>query len=82
VGIADTLITNAIAQTIKGGIPVYIYPVDQRVGDIVTELPNGKKLTLHSRKIDLEQVEKLRKMDGITVLSHPNEILEVVKNIS
>ncbi len=27
-GIADTLITNAVAQAVKGGIPVYIVPVD------------------------------------------------------
>lgn len=27
-GIADTLITNAVAQAVKGGVPVYIVPVD------------------------------------------------------
>ena len=81
VGIADTLITNAIAQTMKGSVPVYVYPVDQKPGEVVTILPNGKKLTLKSRKIDLEQVERLRQMDGLTVLSHPVKILEVIKNL-
>ncbi|NHI92382.1 MAG: archaeoflavoprotein AfpA [Candidatus Lokiarchaeota archaeon] len=78
-GIADTLITNAISQTMKGNIPVYVYPVDQKEGELTTILPNGKKLTLKSRKIDLQHVENLRKMDGIEVLSHPNEILEIIK---
>ena len=78
-GIADTLITNAIAQTMKGGVPVYVYPVDQKEGELVTILPNGKKLTLNSRDIDLKHVETLRKMDGIHVLSHPNGILDVIK---
>src|SRR3990170_5488303 len=27
-GIADTLITNAVAQAVKGGVPVFIVPVD------------------------------------------------------
>ena len=78
-GIADTLITNAVAQTMKGGVPVYVYPVDQKEGELVTVLPNGKKLTLKSRDIDLQHVETLRKMKGIHVLSHPNEIQDVIK---
>jgi len=78
-GIADTLITNAVAQTMKGGVPVYVYPVDQKEGELVTILPNGKKLTLKSRDIDLKHVDTLRKMKGIEVLSHPNEIQDIIK---
>ncbi len=37
-GIADTLITNAIAQAVKGGVPVFIVPVDI-AGFIETEMP-------------------------------------------
>ncbi|NVM04847.1 MAG: archaeoflavoprotein AfpA [Candidatus Helarchaeota archaeon] len=80
-GIADSLITNAIAQTMKGGIPVYVYPVDQKAGEFTTILPDGKKLNLKSRKLDLEIVEKLRKMEGIFILSHPNEIIKVVEEL-
>lgn len=80
-GIADSLITNAVAQTLKGGVPVYVYPVDQKPGEVVTILPDGKKFTLKSREVDLKHVETLRKMEDLTVLSHPDEILEVVKNI-
>jgi len=78
-GIADTLITNCVAQTIKGFVPVYIFPVDQRPGDITTTLPNGQKLKLRMRKIDLKNVELLRNMEGITVLSHPKEIIKVIE---
>lgn len=80
-GIADSLITNAIAQTMKGGIPVYVYPVDQKEGDFTTILPDGKKLTLKSRKLDLELVEELRVMEGLFVLSHPKEIIEVIEKL-
>ncbi len=37
-GIADTLITNAVAQAAKGGVPVYIVPVDIS-GDIESRMP-------------------------------------------
>lgn len=37
-GIADTLISNAVAQAAKGGVPVYIVPVDI-AGDIESRMP-------------------------------------------
>lgn len=73
-GIADNLITNCVAPTIKGGTPVYIYPVDQHPGSQLTEGPNGEQITITTRQIDVENAERLRKMEGITVLSHPSEI--------
>lgn len=73
-GIADSLITNCVAQTIKGGTPVYIYPVDQKPGSQLTEGPKGEQITITTRQIDLENTERLHRMEGITVLSHPSEI--------
>jgi archaeoflavoprotein AfpA len=73
-GIADSLITNCVAQTIKGGTPVYIYPVDQKPGNLVTIGPKGEQITITTRQIDLENTERLREMEGITVLNHPAEI--------
>ncbi|NJD52915.1 MAG: archaeoflavoprotein AfpA [Candidatus Methanoperedens sp.] len=78
-GISDTLLSNAAAQAMKAKVPVYIFPADQTKGDIVTDLPGGKKLTLTMRDIDLDAVEKLRKMRGITVLRNPDEIREIVQ---
>lgn len=37
-GIADTLVTNAVAQAIKGNVPVYIVPVDIE-GHIESKMP-------------------------------------------
>jgi len=78
VGISDTLLSNAAAQAMKARVPVYIFPADQKKGDIVTDLPGGKKLTLTMRDVDLEAVDKLRNMQGITVLGHPDEIKGIV----
>ncbi len=38
-GIADTLVTNAVAQAEKGGVPVIIVPSDQTGGKKTTLLP-------------------------------------------
>lgn len=73
-GIADSLLTNCVAQAMKAGIPVFIFPVDQKAGKIVTVLPNKKKITLHMRDVDLENAEKLRHMKGITVLSDIRDV--------
>jgi archaeoflavoprotein AfpA len=75
-GIADTLVTNAVAQAMKTAVPIYIYPVDQKPGTVTTVLPSGAKLELITREVDLENVEKLRAMKGMTVLGHPSEIKE------
>ena len=79
-GIADTLISNAAAQAMKVDIPVYIFPVDQEVGEVETILPNGKKMKLRIREEDVRNVDTLRKMHGITVLRTLEEIEEVVKS--
>ncbi len=78
-GISDTLLSNAAAQAMKGKVPVYIFPADQKKGEITTYLPGGKRLTLTMRDVDIEAVEKLRKMPGITVIEHPDKMREIVK---
>lgn len=37
-GIADTIVTNAVAQAVKGGVPVFIVPVDI-AGTIESKMP-------------------------------------------
>ncbi|MDP2844952.1 MAG: dihydromethanopterin reductase (acceptor) [Candidatus Methanoperedens sp.] len=37
-GIADTLVTNAVSQAVKGGVPVFIVPVDI-AGEIESKMP-------------------------------------------
>ncbi|MCX9013100.1 MAG: archaeoflavoprotein AfpA [Candidatus Methanoperedens sp.] len=78
-GISDTLLSNAAAQAMKAKVPVYIFPADQKKGEVTTDLPDGKKLTLTMRDVDIEAVDKLRKMPGITVIGHPDEVREIIK---
>ncbi len=80
-GISDTLLSNAAAQAMKAKIPVYIFPADQKKGEIITDLPGGKKLTLRMRDVDIDAVEKLRTMPYITVIGHPDELRDIIKSI-
>lgn len=45
-GIADTLVTNAVAQAGKGGVKTCIVPVDLESGDLETVLPSKLELDL------------------------------------
>ena len=77
-GIADSLITNCVAQAIKGGQIVYIFPSDQDTEPITTSRPDGSPLVLKIRDIELKNIRKLKKMEGIEVLSDFNEIKKLI----
>ncbi|MCQ1535201.1 archaeoflavoprotein AfpA [Methanosarcina sp. KYL-1] len=77
-GIADTLVTNAVAQTAKGSTPIYILPVDQKRGTVKTSAPSGRTFELKMREVDVTNSEKLARMENITVLSTPFDIYDIV----
>jgi len=77
-GIADTLITNCVAQAIKGGITAYILPSDQDLEPITTTKPDGEPLVLKIRDIEIENIARLRKLEGIYVFKDFSEIKEKI----
>ncbi|NVM16910.1 MAG: archaeoflavoprotein AfpA [Candidatus Lokiarchaeota archaeon] len=77
-GIADSLITNCVAQAIKGGQLVHLFPSDQDTEPIVTSRPDGSPLILKIRDIELENIIKLRNMEGIEVISNFHEIKRLI----
>jgi len=79
-GIADSLITNCVAQALKGGQQVYLFPTDQKRADTTTILPSGKKFILKIRKIDLDNIERLREMENVNILKNYMDIYEIIKN--
>jgi archaeoflavoprotein AfpA len=78
-GIADTLLTNAVSQAAKAHVPIYLFPPDNKPGELVTILPGGNKLTLYIREIDVENVNRIRKMESIKVLDNVGEIRSVIE---
>jgi len=79
-GIADSLISNCVAQALKGGQTVYLFPTDQERPDTTTVLPSGKTLILKPRKVDLENIERLRAMEYVIVLQNYSDIYDIIKN--
>lgn len=77
VSIADSLLSNAVVMALKGFVPVYVMPSDIQEGTVTTLLPNGKLTKLRVRKEDAENVQKLEKMEGVSVLKKPQEIWQV-----
>lgn len=80
-GIADTLITNAIAQTLKGSTPVLLYPVDQVDEEVRTVGPKGEVFSIKPRMVDLENVKRLREMERVIVLDSPLKIPQIVSDL-
>jgi len=134
-GIADTVVTNAVAQALKGGVPVAVVPTDQAS---YVEAPSphrvdrdlclgcspckaaetchhdaiklvdgkawidlslchgcslcssacpygavkaGEKVKVKVRPLDLANVERLRSMEGVRVLSSPSELVGIVEEL-
>lgn len=77
-GIADTLITNCVAQSIKGGQIVYIYPSDQDTEPIVTSRPDGSPLVLKIRDVEIENINKLNQMEGVFVIKKFEDIRDLI----
>ncbi|NDV19438.1 archaeoflavoprotein AfpA [Pseudodesulfovibrio sp. JC047] len=77
-GIADSLITNCVAQACKGDTPTYLLPVDRQVGTTTTTLPDGTPFTLKIRPVDVANVEILRTMDDLHVLEGLDDLRQVL----
>jgi archaeoflavoprotein AfpA len=75
--IADTMLTNAAIMSQKVLLPLYIMPSDFKEGEVTTTLPDGRDLKLVIRKEDVEHVQKLAAMDGVSMLERPRDIPRV-----
>ena len=71
-GISDTLVTNIFAQAGKCRIPSIVFACDTEP-EVTTESP-GEWVTLYPRRVDLENVEKLKQFENVTVVSTLDEL--------
>ncbi len=72
-GIADTSVTNVVAQFLKRNIEVVFLPTDSRE-KVESEIPSGKMMSVYPREVDIKNVGILKKMGGVTVVEEPGEI--------
>ncbi len=132
-GIADTLVTNAVAQAGKGEVPTWMVPCDPEEGYLETVTPyivrrsrcegcercvracpegaidivdgkawidltrcvgcgtceevcpvgaisGGERYRMKVRKVDAENVRRLREMENVRVFEHPEEVLRALES--
>lgn len=72
VGISDTLPTNMFAQAGKLGIPGIVFACDTEPV-VVTKSPHDW-VTLRPRRLELDNVERLRAIDWCEVVCSPAEL--------
>lgn len=72
-GIADSLVSNCVSLGLKARVPVYLLPTDQG-SEVVTVLRDGSTLKLYPRKVDLDNLEKVRATDDVTVFKDIDEM--------
>lgn len=66
-GLSDTLVTNIYAQAGKCRIPSIVFACDTEP-EVTTEAP-GEWVTLHPRRIDLDNAERLRGFEHTEVVA-------------
>ncbi|MEM2917930.1 MAG: flavoprotein [Candidatus Altiarchaeota archaeon] len=75
-GIADSLISNIVSQGLKNSLEVILLPTDFRKVER-TKAPDGRKITLQIRDIDIYNVKKISKAQGIKVVKNLEEIEKI-----
>jgi dihydromethanopterin reductase (acceptor) len=76
-GISDTLATNVFAQAGKCRIPVIVFACDT-APELETKAPGGV-VKVWPRRIDLDNVEKLKTFEATRVVESMTELAEAVR---
>jgi flavoprotein len=77
VGISDTLPTNMFAQAGKLGIPGIVFACDTEPV-VVTKSPHDW-VTLRPRRLELDNVDRLREIDFCEVVTSPAELAAAIQ---
>ena len=75
-GISDTLVTNVFAQAGKCRIPSIVFACDT-APELLTMAPGGM-VKVFPRRIDLENVERLKSFEDVAVVASMAELEEAV----
>ena len=78
VGISDNLATNVFAQSGKCRVPCIFFPCDT-APELKTRSPKGM-VEVFPRKIDLENVERLKTFESIKVVMNFSELEKEIMN--
>ena len=68
-GISDNLVTNLYAQAGKTRVPSIIFACDT-AAELESEAPRDNMVKVYPRKIDLENIEKIKTFEATTVVDN------------
>lgn len=81
-GISDTLVTNVFAQAGKCRVPSIVFACDTEPdipeGAIESEAPRENIVRVFPRKIDLENIEKLKTFEATTVVANMDALRSAI----
>jgi flavoprotein len=77
-GISDNLATNVFAQAGKCRVPVIVFACDT-APELETKAPDGM-VKVFPRRIDLENTERLKSFEAITVVESVTELEAAVRS--
>lgn len=77
-GISDTLITNIFAQAGKCRVPAIVFACD--TGPEIDSMAPGGMVKVYPRRIDLENVERLKEFSGTTVVDSIDALRAALKD--
>lgn len=79
-GVSDTLVTNIFAQAGKARVPIVVLPTDL---EEVVDSPGPKGIVrVYPRRVDLDNVERLREFRGVQVVASPEALREVITSLA
>jgi dihydromethanopterin reductase (acceptor) len=76
-GISDNLATNVFAQAGKCRVPTIVFACDT-APELETEAPHGM-VRVYPRRIDLENVERLKAFEAVQVVESLDELTEALR---
>lgn len=77
-GISDTLVTNVYAQAGKCRVPSIVFACDTDP-EIESEAPRENMVKVYPRRIDLENMEKLRSFEDTTVVGDMQQLVSAIQ---
>lgn len=77
-GISDNLVTNIFAQAGKCRVPCVVFACDTEP-EVESEAPRENMVKVYPRRIDLENVNKLKTFEQTTVVADMQEMDAVIK---
>jgi len=78
-GISDNLVTNIFAQAGKCRVPTIVFACDT-APEIESEAPRENLVKVYPRRIDLENMEKLKGFEETTVASDMQELNSAIQS--